>query len=287
MKSQLLFYLTVCIVSFYLTVADARETRQTIRKTLSFAQQAKARELVVDNVNGSITLKGYNGKEVQLEVVKTVTARSEQKLEQASKEVSLEIQEEGARISLYVDGPFRCNDRSTNYRGWRYYGYGVNYDFSLKVPFDIDVVLKTINDGRIKVQDFVGDFEIDNINGGIDAVAIAGSGRIYAINGAVNIEFAQNPKSDCYFGSLNGEVNITFLPELAADFRVKTFNGNVYTDFDMAYLNPRPPTKQRKQGKFIYQSDKYFGARVGSGGPEIELDCFNGDVYIAKNEVKK
>jgi len=96
------------------------------------------------------------------------------------------------------------------------------------------------------------------------------------------LDFEQNPKKDCSFGSLNGEIEVTFLAGLEADFRFKTFNGDVYTDFDISYLSPRHATTKRRKGKYVYKADKAFGARVGQGGPEMEFDGFNGDIYVNK-----
>ena len=54
----LLVFSTVTLV-----VADTK--REIIRKTLKFSGSGP-RELVVDNVNGSIEIVGYNGNEFQL-----------------------------------------------------------------------------------------------------------------------------------------------------------------------------------------------------------------------------
>lgn len=194
----------------------------------------------------------------------------------------MEIKEDANSIVLYVEAPYRRRDGSIHHRAWRYYGYDVTYDFELKVPYETDLYLKTINEGEIKVKDMKGDFELNNINGGIEAIDIDGSGRIYALNGDVQAQFAKNPTADWYFGSLNGEVEVLFLKDLSADFRIKNFNGDVYTDFDVAYLPPREATRKRERGKFVYKSDGAFGVRVGNGGPEIEFDSFNGDIYITK-----
>ncbi len=270
------------LAAFLLKAVEAKDATEIIEKTLSFGSTSKSRQLVVDNINGSIEVMGHSGDKVKLKVRKTISARSATKLDEAKTRIKLDIREQGDAIVLYVDTPYRKSDGSINHRGWRYYGYDVTYDFVIKVPFDVDLILKTINDGEIKVKQTRGNFEIDNTNGGIEAAHISGSGRIYALNGDVTVSFAKNPQADCSFGSLNGEINVTFLPELSADFRIKTFNGDVFTDFDVSHLKSRPATQKRKRGKYVYKSDKAFGARVGNGGPEIEFDGFNGDIYIAK-----
>lgn len=110
--------------------------------------------------------------------------------------------------------------------------------------------------------------------------------RAYALNGEVNVRFTKNPAAECYFGSLNGDVTVEFLPNLSADLRLKTFNGSIFTDFPMISLPQREATAKRKDGKFVYQADKSFGARIGNGGPEIEFDGFNGNIYIKEQIVR-
>ena len=260
-----------------------REERDVIEETLNFSDPRGPKELVVDNINGSIEVIGYGGNDVELVVRKTIFASSKDKLAEASRKVRLDISEEDNSIVLFVDAPYRQRDGSINYRGWRYYGYKVEFDFQIKVPRDTDVFLRTINNGEITVEGVKGDFDIDNVNGGIEIVGASGSGRAYALNGQLTVEFDENPDSDCYFGSLNGKIQVAFQSGFSADLRFKTFNGDVYTDFPITYLNTRKPSRKREKGKFVYKSDRSFGARVGRGGPEIEFDGFNGEIHVVRS----
>ena len=273
----LLVFSTVTLV-----VADTK--REIIRKTLKFSGSGP-RELVVDNVNGSIEIVGYNGNDVQLVAKYTIKARSDRKMKRAQEEVTLDISDDDNTISLYVDGPFRRADGSINYKGWRHYGYEVTYDFEIKVPHKTDLFLKTINDGEITVTNVSGNYEVDNINGGIEMEKIDGSGHVYALNGSVRVTFTKNPQKDSYFGSLNGNVDVTFQPGFSADLHIKTFNGQAYSDFPFTYLPtilPKPVRK--KNGKYVYKSNRGANVRIGKGGPKIELDGFNGNIYIYENK---
>lgn len=256
---------------------------EVIRRTLKFSGSGP-QELIIDNVFGSIEIVGYNGKDVQMIARHKIKARSERKLKRAQEDVILDITEEDNTISLYVDGPFRRHDGSINYRGWRHYGYEVTYDFEIKVPHKTDLYLKTINDGEIFVKDVSGNYEVDNINGGIEMEEINGPGRVYALNGEVKVTFTKNPKKDSYFGSLNGNVEVTFQSGFSADVNIKTFNGKAYSDFPFTYLPTTLPKPERKKnGKFVYKSNRGANVRIGKGGPKIEFDGFNGNIYIYEN----
>src|SRR5947207_5706865 len=67
------------------------------------------RSLEIDNVWGSIEVVGTISDQLQLTVKKSVRAESKDKLEQARKEVTLDIAEQAGSLKLYVNGPFRCN----------------------------------------------------------------------------------------------------------------------------------------------------------------------------------
>ena len=67
---------------------------------------------------------------------------------------------------------------------------------------------------------------------------------------------------------------------LAAEFRFKTFNGNVYTDYELTQMPPKEPQQDRRNGRFVFRSDRFTNARVGVGGPEIMIDTLNGDIRV-------
>jgi hypothetical protein len=111
---------------------------------------------------------------------------------------------------------------------------------------------------------------------------VAGVGNAATLNGPTKISFRQNPGEACIFKSLNGPVDVSFQPNLSADLRFKTLNGHVYTDFEVASLPGGSGQAERRDGKFVYRSNQYGGARAGSGGPELKFDTLNGDIHIRK-----
>jgi len=258
------------------------DEQETVHKTF-----AGAKSIEVDNVFGSIHVSGYDGAEIQLDARKSLTADDAERAEAAKREVKLDLTQSGDAVRVYVDGPFRCHceDRSSfrsrnnmNEHGRR--GYKVVYDFDVKVPRGTAVYLATINEGSIGVEKTTGDFDVENINGGVQMDEIGGSGRVYALNGKVAVTFARNPERNSYFGSLNGAVDVYFQPNLNTDARVKTFNGGIYTDFAVSYLPAVASAGERKNGKFVYRGNEFQGIRIGSGGPEYKFENFNGDIRI-------
>ena len=257
---------------------------EVIKKTLPFPGGAAARKLVLDSVWGSITVEGADVEAVELSAVRTDYAKTEAAYEKARAEVRLDISEKDGAVDIYVDGPFRCDDRD----GWhrrrerRDPGYEVHYDFTLRVPRKTDLAVSTVTSGNVEVRGVEGTFDVDNVNGRVRLADVAGQGSARTVNGRLDVGFRRPPAGACDFKTVNGEVRLELPGEPSADFRLKTFNGEIYSDFPVTYLPARAATSSRREGKYVYKSDRSFGVRAGRGGPEIRLDTLNGDILIKK-----
>ena len=283
MRQTLFIIIFIFLIAFTLFAYDFPvKEKDEIHKTLKFSKTAKEKYLELENINGSIRVIGYNGDDVKLTVHQTIEATSKKKATEAKEKERLEISEGNDTILIYVATPYRRKDGSINYKGPKYYGYKVTFDFELQVPVETNIDLETINDGDIYVENVKGNFDVHNINGGIEMKEIAGSGKAYALNEDLEVIYSKNPQSDCYFGSLNGDVEVTLLEGLSADFRLKTFNGEAYTDFEVTHVPDVATTKESKKGKYIYKTNRRTRVRVGKGGPELEFDGFNGDIRVLK-----
>jgi hypothetical protein len=286
---------------------EVHESEQVQR---SFALSGAAPwRLSIDNITGSIRVATGNQQTIELSVTKVIAARTPDYIATARQEVTLDIDETKGGVDLFVDGPFRCHcndgckdgvtargncrggcingngcwDNDSRHRDWDR-NYRVRYDFVLKVPKTTALCLKTINDGDIRVDGAAEDFDISNVNGAIEMLDVTGSGRARTINRDVKVVFASNPTKASSFATLNGNTIVYFQPALAANLRVKTFNGKIYTDFDTAHLAGLAPVAERRDGKFIYRSDRGTGLRVGPGGPELRFETLNGDIRILQRD---
>ena len=263
------------------------QEQETIQKTFSVG--AAHTLLDVDNIFGSIEVVGGQSDQVQLVVNKSIRAESKERMEAAKKEVTLDITDQPDLLKFYVNGPFRCNcncDGDGCCGGWHGdRGYIVKMDFQLQVPRNMDLKLKTVNSGRVSVRDVIGNFSVHNVNGGIDMQEVGG-GKALArtVNGGVKVVFRENPKENSDFGTINGPVELYFTRGLSADFRFKTMNGHVYSDFAMTSLPMKAATAERRDGRFVFRTDRYTGGRVGGGGLEIKADNLNGDIRVLERQ---
>ncbi len=252
------------------------EDQETI--TRSFDVRGAGRKLLVDNVSGFIHVTGYDGTQVQVSVHKHVYGRSAEAVQQAKRDVKLDMSQQGSYVRLYEDGPFRSSN-GTNYRGEDYYGYRVNFDYEIQVPRDTELSLKNVT-SEINVKHTSGPFEVHGLNGGIDMDDVAGSGSVRTLNGKLRVAFARNPERDSEFHTLNGAMDIYFKDPLNADLHFKTLNGGVFADFDVAPLPGGNQSAEQRNGKFYYRSDRNGTARAGKGGPALTFDGLNGAIRL-------
>jgi hypothetical protein len=256
--------------------------QEKIEKTFAMPAGVGRRTLEIDNVWGSIEVTGTASDKAQLAVNKSIRAQSKGKIEQARKEVTLDITQQADGLKLYVNGPFRCDCHDCS-RSRESEGYIVKMDFQVQVPRDIDIKIKTVNEGRVSVRDINGSFLVRNVNGDIEIRNIAGSGTARTVNGPVKVSFRQNPREASDFQTVNGSIELAFARDLSADFRFKTFNGGIYSDFAVTALPVQGMQEEHHGSKVIFRADRYTGARINAGGPQIKVENLNGDIRILEN----
>jgi hypothetical protein len=256
---------------------SVRDT-QTMTRTLKFAAGAD-RTLDVRTVHGEIHVVAADIAEVQMDVRRTVRARTDADTADADREVTLEFLDGSSRVGAIVrDQGITCGDSFSRSGRQRYV---VEYAFTVRVPRRTNLRLCTINGGEVTVEGTDGDFDISNINGPVSIRDVRGSGSAETINGEMTVSFVEPPRGDSLFKTLNGDVEVTFPARRSADLQLKTRNGDLLTDFDVQTL-PQQVTRQSRNGGFIYRSEGSARVRVGNGGPELTFETFNGDVRVLK-----
>jgi len=251
---------------------QAAEEKTTEHKTFS-----GVRELVIDNISGFIEVTASSGSSVEMDVEKTLSGSSADRLSLAKKEISLSETQEGGLLRLVVDGPFR------RYSSWHDV-YHFNYDFKVRVPRDVRLELRAVNNSHITVEGTAGDYTINNVNGPIEMKDIEGSGTVHTVNGGVKVTYARNPRGATSFKSVNGSLDISFRSGLNADVKMKTQNGGLFTDFDVSTMPVAATAAENRNGKFVWSSRRMTGVRIGQGGPELQFETLNGNVMIKNRE---
>jgi hypothetical protein len=255
------------------------EERETIHHTFTGDNT-----LDVDEVNGTISVIGDGGNTIRVDAEKVVRAADAEEMARGKREVVLDVNEKGGVAQLYVNGPFRDNDRRSEDHGFhdrRDREYEVTYNFTIRVPRLTALQLHTVN-GKVDTADTAGRFDVHTVNGTVKMTNVAGSGSTQTVNGEITATFRENPKGDSSFKTVNGRLDVGFVAGLSADLQLRTFNGSAYTDFEATALASGPGQAAQKNGKFVYKSNRSSNLRVGSGGPVLKFETLNGSISIRK-----
>lgn len=254
--------------------------QERIEKTLTLSGQPM--RLVVDNLDGYVHVTGTSGSEVHLVAQKTIRAETPADLNQAKSEVKLEMSQQPGSVSIEYTAPWRCSGNCGACCNEHKRFYEVAYDIDVEAPRTARVVVSTVN-GPLRLEQIEGDFDVHGVNGGIKMSAIGGSGDVHTVNGPVTVQFAKNPLRACSFKSVNGALDAKFQPGLSADLLFKTFNGQIYSDFEVAPLPVSANETERKNGMFVYRSNRQSRGRAGTGGPPLSFETLNGGIRLYEN----
>ncbi|GAB3262281.1 hypothetical protein GCM10027347_27840 [Larkinella harenae] len=267
--------------------AQTQEFKNHISKEFTLSKDAGSTTLAIYNVNGFIKVEGYSGSKVVVEVDRTLSAKTPELLEQGKREFLLQFDQDADSIIAYIAQPFDSRPNRNNWKdgtNHRRIDYQYDLDFTIKVPYAMNLHVSTINGGDVTVKDVIGSLVAHNINGKITLTNIKGATNARTINGNVEANYLSVPPDASNYYTLNGDIKISYPASLSADLSFKTFQGDFYTDFPNAELMPAQVTKtQEKKGDgTVYKLNKNSAIRIGKGGQKLHFETFNGSVYIKK-----
>jgi hypothetical protein len=301
MKKLIFGFLATTLV----TSSAGQTATETITRELTFEKKSAVNALLIFNMNGNVTVTGYEGDKVMVEVKKKITAKTEQRLVEGKEEIQLGIIDRADSLFLYVKGT--CNPFGQIRKGkgnWsrKFGGWGYNWDngrhrdddcrerynytmeFNVKIPASLNLVASTVNGGDVEVTGVSGQVNADNINGSIRLSSISGATRASTINGSLNLDYSGNPPADSRFYSLNGDIHANFRKGLGAQLTFKSFNGDLYSS--VPDITPMAVTLEKtdKGGegiRFRVDGNRY---KIRQGGPLLDFETFNGDVFVKEKE---
>lgn len=225
-------------------------------------------------MNGGITVKGASVKDVVVEA--RVREHDSEGGENGGSRhripintTGLSAQEENNQVEIGVDSMGRA------------------IDLEVTVPYRTSLILRSVNQGDIKVSGVNGELDVNNVNGAVTLSDVSGSAVAHALNGRVLVTFrAVNAGKPMAFSSLNGDIDVTFPADLKAKVSFRSDRGEVYSDFDIKMATEPPPQiveeKRDKKGKYVVKIDKTVRGTIGGGGQEIQFTNFQGDIYVRK-----
>ena len=211
----------------------------------------------ISNVNGSITITGERGDNV--EIVATKKADNQEDLDKIEIEISHSASEIVVDTELGDSNSWFSHDNSG----------AVKYVISVPAGTVLDSV-ETVN-GGVNISGVSGKVVAESVNGGLDIRDLASDAKLSTVNGSIDAEFVklegqQSVKAE----TVNGRVSVTLPADADVEVSADTLNGGI---------NGRD---------FGLETDKGFvgsdlNGKIGSGSARLNIDTVNGSVKILSN----
>ncbi len=276
------------------------------RATVAFSDPSKPGFLEVGVHRGSITVKGYNGKEVIIEA-RAIT----RKLKDLDEEAQLRKYSRADRI--YARARTREKDeeeKAKKTEGMRLIqaplvtGLSVEeednkmevdvsslrqaVDLTLQVPYSTSLELSSHTDGDITVENITGDIEVNHHNGALNLTGISGTVVAHTFSGDVTVTFTKvTPDKPMSFSNWTGDIDVTLPSSVKATVKMKSEHGEIYSDFDIQIdttVQKIEKDERLEGGRYKISFDKYIVGKINGGGPDFVFNTYSGDILIRKTK---
>jgi hypothetical protein len=268
-------HVSACVVWLGL-IAGGNAQTSSDQIAVPFSDPSRPGTVEVNVVSGSVSVKGYGGKEVLLVagIGDEETARRERRSRPESAGLKripnfsgrLSVEEEGnvIRISL---SPIRGGD------------------VALQAPSRTSLRLKAVN-GDIKVEQVQGEIEVNAVNGSVTLTQVSGAVVAHSLHKDVKVVMAAvAPDKPMSFSSLHGDIDVALPADIKANVSIKAYHGEIYSDFDIKLdktLPPPPQENSRDGRRSRIEIDRSTRGTINGGGPAIQFNTFHGNIYIRK-----
>ena len=242
------------------------------------------------NVNGKITVTGWDKEEVLITAEKRLERRVGGLGWIMSKlNIDFKTSDDMEAYFQKVDVVVSTNENGVEIetiRPRRGISVNVSVHYDVKLPRESSVTLITSN-GTITIENILGDVSLrssngrligNNIvgptkartsNGSVNLVDITGAIQAKTSNGTITIEHPVSLSSDDAItcSTSNGSVRIYLAEDSAFDIEARTSNGRIRSDFE---IDREDDGKNRRR----------LRGRVGDGGALLDLSTTNGSITI-------
>lgn len=263
-KMKKLFFGVILGLFVLLSTASAEKFSRTETKFFTISPKGK---VVVENVNGSIKVEGWDKDQVSLEITKTVRADDSEEADRYFDRMRVEI--ESGDNYLRVRTHYTHNDDWDGFFSWLFHGFGSHggdVSYVLKVPASVKTDVHSTN-GSIEVRSVAGDVKAGSTNGRLTLDGVSGRVDGSTTNGSISARLTDAVEfKGMDLRTTNGSIKVSCPADISADVYAHTTNGSIKTDFPVTV-----------QGGFMSKS---LEGKINSGGPEIRLHTTNGSVHI-------
>lgn len=252
--------------AFALFAAAGPAAAETLEKTLQKTYPLTAGgEVVVENVNGHVTVESWDRAEVRVRATKKVRAGSAAAAAEAMERLKVNVQT--GTDSLHIKTG--RHDFDDGFFAWlRGQAANASISYHLSVPRGVRLVAETVN-GGITLRAVDGDFSASTTNGAVRVEEARGRLDVSTTNGSIRAEMTEvTPNANLAFSTTNGAVTVTLPDDVATRLKLRTTNGGIHVDF---------PVEIDGQA-----NRRRVDADLNGGGGELRVSTTNGSINIKR-----
>ena len=214
----------------------------------------KGGSFVLENVNGSVHVDGWDRDEVEVSAVKTGTSEAR------------DVQQVKIEVDHSTPGQIAVHTRYPKGEGAE-----VAVEYHVHVPYRVLLgSVGTVN-GSVIVRGVEGGGELRSVNGDVEVSNSSGRFSEKTTNGDIRLELrelmAGGPMN---LETVNGSVLLGLPAGARADLKVLSMNGDVYSEL----------ARPRGAGTVAPHS---FKTKLGTGGGEISVRTVNGGIRLLQS----
>jgi hypothetical protein len=227
--------------------ADVTDNKTVITKT--FPLTPEEGEFEVTNLNGDITVEGWDGDQAEVKVTKRGGDPDERE------QTEIKLERKGAHLALHTEP-----------NGG---GSGQEVTYEVKLPRSLQHVnLNTMN-GNVKLTGVHAGVEIATQNGNVKLEDVGGAVATKTLHGNTKVVVPETgrdaPQS---FNTLNGNIEVELKGTVNADVKAEATTGAIDVDDSLGLTVVRQIVGQRAAG------------RLGQGGPALVFKTLSGNIKI-------
>jgi hypothetical protein len=205
---------------------------------------------VLENVNGSVQVEGWDRDEVEVRAVKT-----SQNDPRDLAEVKIEVESHPGQVAVHTLYP-------------KGQGAQVAVEYHVHVPYRVLLgSIETVN-GSVVVRGIEGSGQLRSVNGNVEVFDSSGRFNAKTTNGDLRLELRElldgGPMD---IETVNGSVVLGLPSNARANLKVLSMNGDIYSELPVTSTGA--PLAKRA-----------FRAKMGIGGSEISVHTVNGGIRL-------
>jgi len=250
------------------------EVTEAFSKTVRLGRDGT---LTLENVSGNIDVNGGSGSDVRIDAIKRARHPDADEARAILRDLVINVSERGGDVDVRTEYQrFGARRRNRD-------GYSASVDYTVSVPRDASVMLKSIS-GPVKVTNVNGELRAESISGGVVISAARKIRTLKSISGDVQVTDSQS--DDLTAGSTSGNVilrnvktRIVELQSISGDLRLTDVDAD-HAEMRTVSGNVEYTGRLSRNGRYEFQSHSGNVRFIPVSSPNfsIEATTFSGDV---------